>query len=92
MSVQPLEDVLSDFEYEEPCYRNCTDAATWLVWVSHARNGGEETSHREHCVHSCEVHRKFIEGQVLLALNAKTCFCGFCYSGQLSDHYRAIKL
>lgn len=86
----PLVDDLTDVEAEfaKPCANpDCSNPATWSVWVAHG------CLCREVAAFVCDVGKGEIESDWIDALREQwTCSCGHAYVGQLSDHFRAIRL
>lgn len=90
MSVQPLEDILADLECEESCVvEGCDLVAQWSVWASHVSN-----IHTQQWGCLCDTHyKRTLENAEDVVRRRCICPCGgFTYVGQLSDHFRAIKL
>lgn len=92
MNVKPLEDVISELEYDEPCV-GCGLGAEWSVWLSHAKFDST-SEHRERNWLVCESHRARLEDWSSDCVQRRMkCCCGsFTFHGQLSDHFRAIRL
>lgn len=90
MSVLPMGDILTiaSHEYDKPCGGpNCPASATWAIWVSHNLDCVPADGFR------CEGHKESIEAHWAENVNERIpCECGHVAEGQLSDHFRAIKL
>jgi hypothetical protein len=78
-------------EFEKPCemlVKGCDRTAQWIVWGSHSIYCDEIT------VYSCDKHKEFIQRRLieLLKQGGGCSRCGMRYTGQVSDHLRAIQL
>ena len=77
---------LVDHEFNLQCPK-CT-TADWYVWASH-----HGTNHREMSAPACDMHHDLIEQCTLHRLREGwVCSCGFALKGQLSDHFRSVRL
>lgn len=82
----PLLDSVSDLEYDEPCgWVDCDRPAEWLGRLTHVCYGPDSGF-------VCDSHKEYIEKNVLNNLRHGRCFCGHAMVGQLSDHFRAVRL
>lgn len=75
-----------DLEYDPQCPQ-CT-TAEWYVWASH-----NATTHKPQEAPACHIHHELVEQCTVRRLRENwTCPCGFVATGQLSDHFRSVKL
>ncbi len=82
----PLLESVEDLEYDEPCgWEFCDSPAEWLVGLAHACYGPNTGF-------VCDMHKDYIEKNVLRNLRHGKCACGHLIAGQLSDHFSAIRL
>lgn len=90
-SVQPIEDVLEELEFDIPCRFGEGNPADWIVRVAHMHS-------KRQCLtppapgNMCESHKSLLEKFITRNLGKFCPHCGFHYAGQLSDHFRAIRL
>lgn len=80
---------LSDHEYEIPCCAPGCATADWVIWASHS---GDECGSKEAFL--CDSHKEWVEnGWIDAIANWAPCWrCKFSFAGQLSDHFKAIRL
>lgn len=96
MSVQPMGDILSEVEREEACefgaeYGCCDAPAEWMARQSHCLH--PDGTHGPNYGYLCEDHRKAVADHTAAWLRGSSvCSCGYSKAGQLSDHFRAIRL
>jgi hypothetical protein len=94
MTVQPLEDTITDLECEQKCYQgDCSAVADWYAWISHGCDRPAGIRCETVSASLCEKCMRVIESDVIRFLRENIeCSCGFHWIGQLCDHFRAIKL
>lgn len=90
-AVVPLHVDLTAHEFEHACENDvngCDEAAAWVIWGSHS------LIHEPATVYSCDKHKVESEADMTCALRTHYgCqVCNWVAAGQLSEHFRAIRL
>ena len=85
---------ITEFEYDTPCENlldaACGRSAEYMIWVRHSHGGCGGLT-----VPSCTACKAKSEAWWADTLRGTGLSCGLCgmsVSGQLSDHFRAIRL